>query len=118
MIYAGIDIGSRSAKAVLLNDDAILSSAITDTGPESVRTSHLLLEKGDVVDFRFRGKQHKGRVRVQEQEKKREHADDQADADRLDQSFNDICPHSDQSPETGFGIERLFSILFCSNALI
>jgi len=45
MIYAGIDIGSRAAKAVLLKDDVILSSAIGDTGPESVKTSRLLLEE-------------------------------------------------------------------------
>ena len=44
MIVAGIDIGSRAAKAVVMNDGAIISSIIADTGPESVKTSHLTME--------------------------------------------------------------------------
>ncbi len=44
MIYAGIDIGSRAAKAVLLEDNTIISTAIHDTGPESVKTSEALLD--------------------------------------------------------------------------
>ncbi len=44
MIFAGIDIGSRAAKAVILKDNEIISSAIMDTGPESVKTSDTLLE--------------------------------------------------------------------------
>jgi len=44
MIFAGIDIGSRAAKAVILKDDEIISSRIMDTGPESVKTSETLLE--------------------------------------------------------------------------
>ena len=39
MMYAGVDIGSRAAKAVLLEDDKIISSVIRDTGAESVKTS-------------------------------------------------------------------------------
>ena len=37
MIAAGIDIGSRSAKAVIINEKKILSQAICDTGPESAK---------------------------------------------------------------------------------
>ncbi len=44
MIVAGIDIGSRAAKAVVMNDGAIISSVICDTGPESVKTSHMAIE--------------------------------------------------------------------------
>lgn len=44
MIFAGIDIGSRAAKAVLLKDNEIISSTIQDTGPESVKTSESLLK--------------------------------------------------------------------------
>jgi predicted CoA-substrate-specific enzyme activase len=39
MFFAGIDIGSRGAKAVILEDGAILSSFIGDTGPESAETA-------------------------------------------------------------------------------
>jgi len=39
LIVAGIDIGSRAAKAVILNSASIISSVICDTGPESVKTS-------------------------------------------------------------------------------
>ncbi len=44
MIFAGIDIGSRAAKAVIMRDGSILATHIMDTGPESVRTSLALLE--------------------------------------------------------------------------
>jgi len=44
VIVAGIDIGSRAAKAVVLNDGSILSSIIRDTGPESVKTSQMTIE--------------------------------------------------------------------------
>jgi activator of 2-hydroxyglutaryl-CoA dehydratase len=44
MIVAGIDIGSRATKAVILKDNEIVSTAIIDTGPESVRTSYLAME--------------------------------------------------------------------------
>jgi len=45
MIFAGIDIGSRAAKAVIMDGDAIISSAICDTGPESVKTAYLVMEQ-------------------------------------------------------------------------
>ena len=44
MIVAGIDIGSRAAKAVIMQNGTILSSTIQDTGPESVKTSYLTIE--------------------------------------------------------------------------
>ncbi len=44
MIAAGIDIGSRATKAVLLNQAAVLSSVIMDTGPESARTSEAAMQ--------------------------------------------------------------------------
>jgi predicted CoA-substrate-specific enzyme activase len=44
MIVAGIDIGSRATKAVLLNKASVLSSVICDTGPESVKTSEAALQ--------------------------------------------------------------------------
>ncbi len=43
MIFAGIDIGSRAAKAVIMKDGAMLSAVIRDTGPESVKTSYLTI---------------------------------------------------------------------------
>jgi len=45
MIVAGIDIGSRAAKGVLLKDNSIVSSVIGDTLPESVKTSNVTMEK-------------------------------------------------------------------------
>jgi len=45
MIVAGIDIGSRAAKAVIMKDGSILSSVIGDTGPESVKTSYMVMEE-------------------------------------------------------------------------
>ncbi len=44
MIVAGIDIGSRATKGVLLNQASVLSSVIIDTGPESVKTSETALQ--------------------------------------------------------------------------
>jgi len=44
MIFAGIDIGSRAAKAVVMNNSSIISSVICDTGPESVKTSYMTIE--------------------------------------------------------------------------
>jgi predicted CoA-substrate-specific enzyme activase len=44
VIFAGIDIGSRAAKAVVMKDGEIAASAIRDTGAESVRTSETLLD--------------------------------------------------------------------------
>jgi len=45
MIVGGIDIGSRAAKAVLMNDCTIISSVICDTGPESVKTSQMTMDR-------------------------------------------------------------------------
>ena len=45
MIVAGIDIGSRAAKAVIMQNGSILSSVICDTGPESAKTSYLTIQK-------------------------------------------------------------------------
>ncbi len=45
MIVAGIDIGSRAAKAVVMNDGKIVSSVICDTGPESVKTSRMTMAR-------------------------------------------------------------------------
>lgn len=42
-IVAGIDIGSRAAKVVIMKDDAIVSSTIRDTGPESVKTAYMAI---------------------------------------------------------------------------
>jgi len=59
MIVAGIDIGSRASKAVLMKDGEILSSHIGDTGPESVKTSYytmssLLKDTGiDISDIKY-----------------------------------------------------------------
>ncbi|HEY95932.1 MAG TPA: 4Fe-4S dicluster domain-containing protein [Dehalococcoidia bacterium] len=44
MIFAGIDIGSRAAKAVIMNDGEIIGSTIQDTGPESVKTAYATIE--------------------------------------------------------------------------
>jgi len=44
MIFAGIDIGSRAAKAVIMDDDKIIGSTIQDTGPESVKTAYAAIE--------------------------------------------------------------------------
>lgn len=43
MIVAGIDIGSRAAKGVILRDGRILTYFIGDTGPESVKTSEMVM---------------------------------------------------------------------------
>jgi len=43
MIVAGIDIGSRAAKTVILKDGDIIASTIRDTGPESVKTAHMAI---------------------------------------------------------------------------
>lgn len=45
MITAGIDIGSRASKAVVLKDGKILASYIGDTGPESVTTSKMTMAR-------------------------------------------------------------------------
>lgn len=40
MIFSGIDIGSRAAKAIIMDSEIIISSAIIDTGPESAKTAY------------------------------------------------------------------------------
>ena len=45
MIVAGIDIGSRAAKGVLMRDNEIISSVIRDTLAESVRTSEATMSE-------------------------------------------------------------------------
>src|SRR5512143_2262851 len=45
MITAGIDIGSRASKAVVLKDGEIIASYIGDTGAESVVTSRQTMAK-------------------------------------------------------------------------
>jgi len=45
MIVAGIDIGSRAAKGIILNEKEILASFIGDTGPESVKTSEMVMSE-------------------------------------------------------------------------
>lgn len=45
MIVAGIDIGSRAAKAVILKDNKVLSSAIDDTGADSVKSAHKVINR-------------------------------------------------------------------------
>ncbi len=44
MIFAGIDIGSRAAKAVIMNDSQIIGSTIQDTGPESIKTAYATIK--------------------------------------------------------------------------
>ncbi len=43
MIVAGIDIGSRAAKAVIMRNGTIISTIICDTGPESVKTANMTI---------------------------------------------------------------------------
>ena len=45
MITAGVDIGSSSAKAVIMEDSKIISSSIIPTGPSSAETAHLVMKK-------------------------------------------------------------------------
>lgn len=40
MIFAGIDIGSRGTKTVIMKEHEIIASTIRDTGPESVKTAY------------------------------------------------------------------------------
>jgi predicted CoA-substrate-specific enzyme activase len=59
VIVAGIDIGSRAAKAVVMKDDEIVSSFIGDTGPESVKTANMTMDSAlrgtglslDAIDY-------------------------------------------------------------------
>lgn len=44
MLFGGIDIGSRAAKVVVMEDGEIFSSTIQDTGPESVKTAYMAMD--------------------------------------------------------------------------
>jgi hypothetical protein len=54
---------------------------------------HLLLEDLDILHLGFRGEEEEGRIGVQEEEKERDHRNDQTDADRLNQALDDIGLH-------------------------
>lgn len=43
MVVAGIDIGSRAAKSVLMKDGKVISTFSGDTGPESVKTANMAM---------------------------------------------------------------------------
>jgi predicted CoA-substrate-specific enzyme activase len=43
MLFAGVDVGSRTAKAVILSDGEIAATHLTGTGPESARTAETVL---------------------------------------------------------------------------
>jgi predicted CoA-substrate-specific enzyme activase len=45
MFVAGVDIGSRGAKAVVMEDGKILSYSICDTGPESAKTALMTIDE-------------------------------------------------------------------------
>jgi predicted CoA-substrate-specific enzyme activase len=45
MLVAGVDIGSRGSKSVILRDARILSYSICETGPESAKTAYLTMNK-------------------------------------------------------------------------
>ncbi|MFC1899972.1 acyl-CoA dehydratase activase [Chloroflexota bacterium] len=45
MIVAGIDIGSSSAKAVIMEESKVISSSIIPTGPSSAETARQVMEK-------------------------------------------------------------------------
>ncbi|MGW8181830.1 MAG: BadF/BadG/BcrA/BcrD ATPase family protein, partial [bacterium] len=45
MFVAGVDIGSRGAKAVVMEDGNLLSYSIDETGPESAKTSQMIIDK-------------------------------------------------------------------------
>jgi predicted CoA-substrate-specific enzyme activase len=45
MFIAGVDIGSRGAKAVVMEDGNLLSYSIGETGPESAKTSQMIIEE-------------------------------------------------------------------------
>jgi len=44
MLFGGIDIGSRAAKVVVMEDDQVSATAIIDTGPESAKTARKAME--------------------------------------------------------------------------
>jgi activator of 2-hydroxyglutaryl-CoA dehydratase len=44
MLFAGVDVGSRTAKAVIIKDNEILATHLIATGPESAKTAMDVLE--------------------------------------------------------------------------
>ena len=44
-VFAGIDVGSLTAKCVLINDEGILSSSIIDTGVDSHKAGKTVFNK-------------------------------------------------------------------------
>lgn len=44
MLFAGVDVGSRTAKAVIMEDSEISATHLIATGPESVKTAMEVLE--------------------------------------------------------------------------
>jgi predicted CoA-substrate-specific enzyme activase len=44
-VWAGIDVGSRSTEAVILNEEGVLASSIIPTGAESAKTALRAMEK-------------------------------------------------------------------------
>ena len=45
MFVAGIDIGSRGSKAVIMEDSRMVSSSICETGPESSKTARFTIDE-------------------------------------------------------------------------
>lgn len=45
MFVAGIDIGSRGSKAVIMEDSKMVSSSICETGPESAKTARFTIDQ-------------------------------------------------------------------------
>ncbi len=45
MITAGVDIGSSSGKAIIIEDSKIISSSIIPTGPSSAETARMVMKK-------------------------------------------------------------------------
>ncbi len=45
MFVAGIDIGSRGSKAVIMEDNKVASSSICETGPESMQTAQFTISE-------------------------------------------------------------------------
>lgn len=45
MFVAGVDVGSRSAKAVILENGKVVSYSICDTGPESAKSAEMCMKQ-------------------------------------------------------------------------
>nr|HID59488.1 hypothetical protein [Desulfobacterales bacterium] len=44
MLFAGVDVGSRTAKVVILRDNDIVATHLMSTGPDSAGTAMTVLE--------------------------------------------------------------------------